>query len=470
MDIYPEEAAPQELSAGLSYDDTIAYEAQLPTEAERAATEADMSSSFASRISRSKVYLLEDSSTSATRTGTSGKRKHGGEGEDAEVAEMEDEEMDPDSIYRGNAIFLNGSPIAHLPTARIFAYAKHFDAYPFGLEWVNDNTCVLVFERRKEAQKAFSRLQKSADEQPDMDDCITARAFPVALWPPEERINETLGKGPGLKGVIRMRWARRDDVKKKGAMKESQFYRKHGSTAGKELYDGRDMPPPKRRRRDDVDDDARRAQLDDELDQFLAEDNSDEEKARTLDVLPEDAAEDDVPASPPSKMRSDYIATDGRTLLERTSLIRVHDSDEVRLDLASRITAPLPRRSRQPRGRGGARDGFAATVEDAADLSYQTLSDRLQPPTTEKLEWGPDQSERRRNGRERDGLRINGASESDDRRRRRRGGGGDRDRERERERDGERERRPARGTRTAERPRKTQQELDDELDAFLRGS
>jgi len=359
-------------------------------------------------------------------------------------------------VYRSNAIFLNGSPIAHLPTARIFAYAKHFDAYPFGLEWVNDNTCVLVFDSRKSARDAFNRLQKVVEEQPDMDECITARPFPVALWPPEERINQTLGQGQGLKGVIRMRWAKRDDVKKKGAMKESQFYKKHGSTAGKELYDGRDLPPPKRRRRDEIDDDARRAQLDSELDQFLAEDDSADEKQPAEDEENLDGAKDDVSASPPSKMRSDYIATDGRTLLERTSLMRIRDSNGRRPDLASRLTAPLPRRSRQRRGGGG--DRRSPTGEEA-ELSYQTLNDRLQPPITEKLEWGPDRSERRRNSR--DSLRIHGASDDvDGNKSRKRRGGSDR-RERER---------PARGARTAERPKKTQQELDDELDAFLRGS
>jgi len=73
MDIYPEEIAPQDISTALSYDDTVAYEAQLPTEAERAATEAAAASSFASRISKSKVYLLEDSSSSSTRNTTMGK-------------------------------------------------------------------------------------------------------------------------------------------------------------------------------------------------------------------------------------------------------------------------------------------------------------------------------------------------------------------------------------------------------------
>lgn len=48
-------------AAILSYDDEAPYEAQLPTEAELAAT------SLASRIGTNKVYLLEDSSAMPER-------------------------------------------------------------------------------------------------------------------------------------------------------------------------------------------------------------------------------------------------------------------------------------------------------------------------------------------------------------------------------------------------------------------
>lgn len=346
-------------------------------------------------------------------------------------------------MYRSNAILLNGSPIAHLPTARIFVYATHFDAHPMGLEWVDDNTCVLVFESKRDARSAFNRLQKSTSEEPDMDEYLTGKPFPVALWPPEERINETLGQGQGLKGIIRMRWAKVDDVKKKGAMRESKFYQKHGSSAGKELFDGRDLPPAKRRRRDQhEDDEIRKAQLDDELDQFLAEDDEEEEK-------PEEV-ESDVPGSPPpSRMRSDYIAGDGRTLLERTSVLRLHGAaaDEGP-DLAARLTMPSTRRSRGGRRRN--RDG------DPTLEVKSSLHDRMQAPFSERLEWGPDPDRKRESsrrggvGRNRDrdrDLVINGMVRSSN--------------------DSGRRRRSDRPLRTAERPLKTQQELDDELDAFL---
>jgi len=279
-----------------------------------------------------------------------------------------------------------------------------------GLEWVDDNTCVFVFPSRAAARTAYYRLRKAGVDEPDVSGFIIANPIPIALWPPEERINTSLGKGQGLKGTLHMRWALNDDVKKKGARGQSAFYKKHGTTAGKELYTkDANSQPAKRRRRGEEDPDpeltvaAIKAQLDEQLDEFLAEEDEDPEP-------PE-------PPSPPSKMRSDYIATDGRTLLERTSLIRVHPEPESDL-LASRIMAPLPRRARAGGGVG--------------KMYSESLSERVRPEET--LKWGKER-------------------EKDDSRPRRRERGG---------RDG-RQRQPR-----AEQPRsKTQQELDDELEAFL---
>lgn len=185
-----------------------------------------------------------------------------------------------------------------------------------------------------------------------------------------------------------MRWATHQDVKKRGAKKESEFYRKYGEKAGKSLagdetteVDRDDERLPKRRRRGDLEELTQKARLDDELEAFLAED----------DVPPE-------PPSPPSKMRSDYIAADGKTLLERTSVMRARPDT-----LASRMVAELPRRARSHRDRGRTDD--------------HVRSER-RPRTRERRDFTDE--ERRPEGR---------------------------------------------GT---HRPKKTQQDLDDELDAFLR--
>lgn len=182
----------------------------------------------------------------------------------------------------------------------------------------------------------------------EVDSALTAKPIPVALWPAEERINKSLGKGEGLKGVIRMRWATAADVKKKGSEKDSQFYKKYGMDAGKEGYRetpvGANENHPQKRRRGEIDTQVVKARLDDELDAFLAEDE----------------VEDTQPFSPPSKMRSDYLGVNGRTLLERTSVIRARpDALESRLAVADngRETRRLPAERRGQRsGRRGERD------------------------------------------------------------------------------------------------------------------
>jgi hypothetical protein len=222
-----------------------------------------------------------------------------------------------DPELRPNALLFAGPPIAHLPTQRIFAY---FEAHPLGLEWVSDTTCVLVFPIRASARKANRLLQRSLDESPSVEDgSVTAKPTPVPLWPAEKHhrrsLEQALGiKAPadqkesdeqtkrevGLSAPLRMRWARKDDVKKKGARKESEFYKKHGSLAGKEVVNGRDIPnlpgsTGRKRRREDEDDDAeaQRQRLDRELDAFL-EDKSDAEQQ-------EQTGEDFRPASPHRK-------------------------------------------------------------------------------------------------------------------------------------------------------------------------
>jgi hypothetical protein len=165
----------------------------------------------------------------------------------------------------------------------------------------------------------------------------------MAFWPPKERIDASLGKGEGLKGALHLRWAEVTDVKQRGSRSRSEFYRKHG-VDGQPGVESRkeDVQEAKRRRREE---------LDDELDAFLRED-SQEEGSRS--------------ASPPSKMRADDIEKKGRgkSLLERTSLMRGHGADDEYVDswkksLESRITDPRSStsRSRVSTGDGGGGPG-----------------------------------------------------------------------------------------------------------------
>ncbi|KAK7061331.1 hypothetical protein R3P38DRAFT_2828901 [Favolaschia claudopus] len=408
MDTFPEDAAPDAFPT-LSYDDT-AYEEQLPTAAEQA--------SLARRIGTTKVYLLSESV--ATKVG--GKRKHGEE----DVIDAEDIDMDQDTTDRGNAILLQGQPIANLPTARLFAYATHFEANPLGLEWIDDERCVFVFRSKAEARAAQKALQKHITEEPDAEGFVTAKPLPEAIWPPEDRINRSLGKGQGLKGLIRMRWARADDVKKRGAKKDSEFYKKHGWSAGKEQqYD--DGPAPreaKRRRRGSPgQDDMERAALDAELDAFIRADDD--------EPVAEPEVEFEVDDPPVSKMRSDYISNDGRTLLQRTSVMRARPNT-----LEARLTAPLPRRARAP-PRGTM---YADLLEDASTEGNHASTDG-------NLEWGRDEPDLQWGREPHKNGRSNGVRR-------------DRDSGRRSGRGGERQSRNQRPTLTAE-------DLDAELDAFL---
>lgn len=275
-----------------------------------------------------------------------------------------------DTTIRDNALLFRGTPISHLSTSSIFAYATHFDAHPIGLEWIDDTTCILVFSSRASARTAYRNLSKSPTEDPSLEGFLTAKPIPVALWPAEDRINKSLGKSEGLKGVIQLRWATVSDVKGKGSWQTSEFYKKYGRTAGKP-EEGEEYAR-KRHRAMDEGDKWEKGNLDEELDSIQAEFNS-----RT--------------APPRTRRRVD------KSLLERTSLLRAHPSSA---SLGARITSPLPRRAR-------------AGHRDREDDTKPSLRDRL-----------GDVSAPRRH------------AVGDDRR-------------------------------SNKRPRRTQEELDAELDAFL---
>lgn len=193
------------------------------------------------------------------------------------------------------------------------------------MEWIDDQSCVLIFPTNATCHKALTAFRKSQTEEPDFDDCYTAKPVPVVLWPAEDRINKTLGASEGLAGSLVVRVARKGDRKVRGAKQRSEFYRKHGEDAGKDPNAhviGRAEDSSRKRKRDGEDEEEQRRKLDDELDNFLHKGSD---------------AGTEVPASPPSKMRSDYIDSHGReqtntqeSLLQRTLVDRVYPGDEVK--------------------------------------------------------------------------------------------------------------------------------------------
>lgn len=154
-----------------------------------------------------------------------------------------------------------------------------------------------------------------------------ARSIPVELWPPDKRVVTSLvgeagdtAAGLGLRGAIHLRWARTTDVKRMRAG-QSGFYRNYGKDGkggtAKRHRGLQDLDVGSISRRHGVEDDETlRQALDDELDAFLADDTDGD--------LPEQRAgvslSADVFDVPLSRMRSDFIAEDGRSILKTAEM------------------------------------------------------------------------------------------------------------------------------------------------------
>ncbi|KDQ20595.1 hypothetical protein BOTBODRAFT_124256 [Botryobasidium botryosum FD-172 SS1] len=335
--------------------------------------------------------------------------------------------MNDDPSLRTNALLLRGEPIAHLPTARLFAYAGHFEVPPMGVEWVNDTTCVFVYSSSPLARAARQALCRDPEQPEDEEGFVLAKSLPVELWPIEERLNQVLGKSKGLKGHIQIRWAKLADMKEKGAAKKSEFYKKHGEMAGKEGQ-GAAIAAGRKRERGDIGDDyeTKKARLDAELDGFPGEDDA--------------RARDGGSVSLRDRM-SNAVDASANADAKRAELDAELDSFLSSDRRGSRPISPLP-----PRDSGS----------PLPHPAHSSLAARLSLGTTQSQSDEHASSYRsrsiarlpRRSGRASAHERGWGSDTN---------GGGDRN--------GGRARRREPGT---ERPRRGKQDLDDELDAFLR--
>jgi len=190
-----------------------------------------------------------------------------------------------DESLRSNAILLQGTPISNLPTSNIFAYVGHYDVKPIGLEWIDDTTCILVFETKRAAVASHARLLKLGEEEPDVFGLSAAQPIPPGVSLPKSGDGVAVESESDLFGGIRMRWARKDDVKRKGAKHQSKFYQRHGEMAGKDGRGFFDDAPSKRRRRET--DEEIRARLDQDLEAFAAGDDASLSKMRSDHMGPQ---------------------------------------------------------------------------------------------------------------------------------------------------------------------------------------
>jgi hypothetical protein len=199
-----------------------------------------------------------------------------------------------ESPIRDNALHLSGTPLAHLSTDKIFHYVTGYAPTPLGMlsprinlddhhakqnavvlflgvEWISDNRLVLVFHDAREAYVAMSLLAKTGfDPYPlNNDDPLELRAakpVPRRLLPlpgsedggapnekgssgldpsdllfnpkrdlvPVKKVeDEDLPEGLREGARLDIRYAVESDVKARTAAKDSEWYRKHGRTAGK---------------------------------------------------------------------------------------------------------------------------------------------------------------------------------------------------------------------------------------------
>lgn len=288
-----------------------------------------------------------------------------------------------------------------------------------GIEWVNDTTCVFVFQSSTLARSARQALCKDQEQAEDEEGFVTAKGLPLDLWPIEERLNQVLGKSKGLTGQIRMRWARAGDMKEKGAAKKSEFYKKHGETAGKE---GPEPPFGRKRQRAEPADDyeQKKARLDAELDSFGGRDDERGQDGGPIKLRDRmsDASDAHAQRAELDAELDSFLSTD-----QRGSHSRARSPSS--RPIGSRSPSRIPSTSLATRL---ALDPAMASTEQSS--AYQSRSIARLP---------------RRSGR----SSANGHRE--------------RGRDSDRNRDRTRRREPG-----DERPRKDKQDLDDELDAFLR--
>jgi hypothetical protein len=285
-----------------------------------------------------------------------------------------------------------------------------------GMEWVDDETCVLVFVSRKTALHGWGVLCRTPQPTNAVSDNMEgttpigvevdeafypAQPLPLALYPIEERINTLLGnsiitfffiifqqtlfivnvclgtlKSNTLKETIRMRWARATDIKEHSARVKSEFYKRHGERAGKEglpvfpgSNHGESTNGNKRQKRNDEEETRRR--LDAELDLFLKED---ENAPSNPLALPNSGKEDSAIRRPEDRSKNqeqerrilDYeldsflangdvetvanpagsTTSQGPSLLERTTGTGMSNESRLPRDRSRRIKA-LPRRGRR---------------------------------------------------------------------------------------------------------------------------
>ncbi|RXK39258.1 hypothetical protein M231_03478 [Tremella mesenterica] len=248
--------------------------------------------SLMGRMSKGKVYLLDESPAIVHHTGDQRIR---GDPKMAQLATQLDQhdptswleavtEGSPSPI-RVNALFVSSELIKHLSTSKVFTWATGLGAGVMGIEWLNDTALLLVFPTPSAALLGLSLISKAGFDPAEGDDPLlerSAHSFPVSLLPisdlltgegkeliptstasggeirrkgrgafsgslqidqTEEKSDEGFELAPGVDPLARVaiRYAVEDDKSLREKAKRSEWYARHGYDAGKETRTARDL-------------------------------------------------------------------------------------------------------------------------------------------------------------------------------------------------------------------------------------
>ncbi|WVF70305.1 hypothetical protein IAT40_005094 [Kwoniella sp. CBS 6097] len=193
------------------------------------------------------------------------------------------------SPIKPNALYLRSDLIQHLSTSKVFSWSSSLGASVMGIEWLNDTTLQLIFDSPAAALLGLTLLSKAGFDPAEGDDPLlerSAHSVPISLLPlaEPEPVDSLEGKellgsstqpeeGDGVRrkgrgkfggssggafdleplaaensedpfklaaGVdpharIAIRYATESDSELRKQAKQSEWYKRHGRNAGKEV-------------------------------------------------------------------------------------------------------------------------------------------------------------------------------------------------------------------------------------------
>ncbi|CED83810.1 Protein of unknown function DUF2414 [Phaffia rhodozyma] len=141
-----------------------------------------------------KIYLLSELNPVINHKMASDlMESKGREPELEEESSLPPPPLDDPSIRR-NALYFEGSPLTELPTEKVFTYITSFStSLPLGIEWISDDRLCAVFPSQTSASVALSALLlKPVEEVLEnsrslLDATADSQYVPTFLWPAEMR-------------------------------------------------------------------------------------------------------------------------------------------------------------------------------------------------------------------------------------------------------------------------------------------